>query len=160
MAKANPIRQATDEFLLQELAVHKNVTEVELVSIRHMLNEVRRLRPMTRTRAKLSAKQRAAVESRFKALGLDEGLKDRLLKLKGPKAVAALEPLAGTPERFLHPAKPPARDIKQPRVGMEFIYRESGMFGIVTSIDGDRVAYKDGFINRVDWTLDRIQVLP
>jgi hypothetical protein len=43
---------------------------------------------------------------------------------------------------------------------MEFIYRESGMFGIVTSIDGDRVVYKDGFINRVDWTLDRIQVLP
>jgi len=64
---------------------------------------------MTHTRAKLSTKQRAAVEARFKALELDEGLKERLVELKGTSAASMLDPLIGVSAQFLHPTTPPGK---------------------------------------------------
>jgi len=64
---------------------------------------------MTHTRAKLSRKQRDMFEGRFKSLGLDEGLKEKLIALKGTEAAAIIDPLVGLPVQFVKPEVPPGK---------------------------------------------------
>jgi hypothetical protein len=109
MAKKDPIRTCTDEYLLRQILADARPGEMERIALRSALEEVCRLRPITHTRAKLSRHQRDAVEERFRALGLDEGLKEKLMELRGPAAVAALDPLAGIPTAFIMPLKPPGK---------------------------------------------------
>jgi len=163
MAKKDPIKSATDEYLIRGLLKCEEVDDQERVALHTMLDEVMRLRPITRTRARLGAKSRKQVERRFKDLGLDRDLQAVLAKEQTLEQRVATTPYAEMPPHLVHPVKPPGQAFPVPVVGMRFIDRNvagPGSFLEVAEVGEISITTADGQLwDRAHWNADSVQVL-